>query len=454
MTANELPTTGTRLGSYNLLEKIAEGSMGIVYKAQHFQTDQIVAIKVLAKEIARNGVVLKRFEQEFRVTSKIEHPHVVKAIDYCGTGESPYIVMEFIDGESLGDRLERVGRLTEDTALYIIIQAAHGLHRAHTQGLIHRDIKPDNILITNDNEAKLADLGLAKDLDDRSADLTRTGRGLGTPNFMAPEQFRNAKNASIRCDVYSLGATLYQMVTGQLPFGESDPVQVMMRKLHNDVPSPRSLVMELSERVDWAIRRAMSADPAQRPESCREFVEDLTGRSTRMGEEKEGEAKDGEQNGAPTEHTWYVLYNDNAGNVQTATAGRDDLRPALKAGKHGALEAVRVSRSAAGPFVALSVFPEFRDLVVQPASGPALSPISVAKLAHKDTLQAAAKAPPVDDVKPPPAEEALHIRLPVSSAPPRSRGPEWLKVALLFIVALATMALAAKYLIPLLPPLR
>src|SRR5262245_48803627 len=224
MTAKDVPTTGTTIGSYDLLEKIAEGSMGIVYKARHFQTSEIVAIKVLAKEIARNAVVLKRFEQEFRVAGKLNHENIVRVIEYCGTGNPPYFVMEYVDGPSLGDKLDREGKMREEDALYIIVQIAHGLHRAHAQGLIHRDIKPDNILITSKNRAKLADMGLAKDLDG-SADLTRTGRGLGTPTYMAPEQFRNAKNASIRCDVYSLGATLYHMVTGELPFGVADPVQ-------------------------------------------------------------------------------------------------------------------------------------------------------------------------------------------------------------------------------------
>lgn len=454
MTAKDMPTTGETIGSYNLLEKIAEGSMGTVYKAEHWQTKQIVAIKVLAKEIARNSVVLKRFEQEFRVAGKVDHPHIVKVIEYCGTGATPYIVMEYVAGESLGERLDRVGQMPEDVALYIILQVAHGLHRAHAQGLIHRDVKPDNILLTTDNQAKLADLGLAKDLDG-SADLTRTGRGLGTPNFMAPEQFRNAKSASVRCDVYSLGATLYQMVTGQLPFGVSDPVQAMMRKLRNDLAPPRALVPALSERVDWAIRRSMSAEPTQRPESCREFVEDLTGQSTRMGEE-------GDEAAPTSSHPWYVLYNDKDGIVRTTSGPSEELRPTLKAGAHGDLSAVRASRSPNGPFVPLSTFAEFRDLVVQPASGPALSETSAANLSKlgrlmqgaqgEHALQPRKEPPPVAA----PAEQDVHLRLPVRAASPRSdlRSNEWLKVALILILGVATMILAAKYLVPLLPPLR
>ena len=112
--------------------------------------------------------------------------------------------------------------------------------------------------------------------------LTRTGRGLGTPHFMAPEQFRNAKNADVRCDIYSLGATLYMMVTGELPFKSNGPLDAWMKKINNELEPPRKVNRDLSERVDWAIRRAMSPDPVQRPESCREFVEDLTGQSTEI----------------------------------------------------------------------------------------------------------------------------------------------------------------------------
>jgi serine/threonine protein kinase len=278
MTAKDAQTMHGTIGNYDLLERLADGSMGGVFKARHWETSQIVAIKVLSKEVARNPVFLKRFEQEFRVASKLSHPNIVKAIEYCGSGEEPFMVMEYVEGYSLGGKLERVGRLSEEEALPLIVQIGQGLHFAHQQGMIHRDIKPDNILVTADGQAKLTDLGLAKDTN-VSAELTRDGRGLGTPNFMAPEQFRNAKNASVRCDVYSLAATTYHLLTGELPFGVTDPVLCMRRKLKNDFPTPRALAPALSEHVDKAIRRAMSADPNQRQVSCLQFIEELTGQS-------------------------------------------------------------------------------------------------------------------------------------------------------------------------------
>jgi serine/threonine protein kinase len=270
-------TLGT-LGNYDLIEKLGEGSMGTVYKARHWTTREVVAIKVMPSTIARKPMLLKRFEQEFRIASRVEHRNVVRVLEYSGRGPEPYLVMEFVDGAALGDRLERTGRLSEAEAVRIITQVAEGLHHAHELGLLHRDVKPDNVLVTADGIAKLTDLGLAKEMD-AALELTRTGTGLGTPNFMAPEQFRNAKHADVRCDMYSLAATLYQMVTGELPFGQGDPVRILMAKMSNALTPPRHLVPELSERTERAILRALDPEPERRTASCREFVDELLGRT-------------------------------------------------------------------------------------------------------------------------------------------------------------------------------
>ena len=265
-----------RIGPYELLREVGVGSFGTVYQAQHSETKEIVAVKILAPEVVRNAVYMKRFEQEFRVASRLSHPNIVRYLGYDDTGPQPYLVMEFIDGESLGEKLDRVKQLPEDEALRVVVQMAHGLHFAHQEGLIHRDVKPDNVMVSKDGEVKILDLGLAKETGTFS-ELTRPGTGLGTPCFMAPEQFKNAKNASIRCDIYSLAATLYQMVTGTVPFGGLDVVDTMMRKLKNDLPPPRVLERSLSGRTDAAIRRAMDVAAETRPATCLEFVEDLLG---------------------------------------------------------------------------------------------------------------------------------------------------------------------------------
>src|SRR5262245_57003671 len=268
------------VGHYDLIEKVAEGGMGAIYRGRDRRSGEIVAIKVMAPHMAANPTLLKRFEQEFKAASKLDHPNVVRALEFGGSDSSPYLVMEFVEGESLGQQLEREGKMEEGDALRIIAQVAQGLHRAHRLNLVHRDVKPDNILVRPDGVAKLADLGLVKETE-TDLNLTKTGRGLGTPHFMAPEQFRNAKNADIRCDIYSLGATLYMMVTGELPCKSSGPVDAWMKQIQNDLVPPKQLVPDLSDRVNWAILRAMSADAEQRPTSCREFIEDVTGKSTR-----------------------------------------------------------------------------------------------------------------------------------------------------------------------------
>jgi serine/threonine protein kinase len=262
-------------GNYDLLEKLGEGATGIVYRARHWETKEIIALKVLHAHIARNPVYLKRFEREFRLASNLTHPNIVKAVGFCSNGAQTYLSLEWIDGEPLDAKLERDGKMPEDEAIDLIAQVAEGLQHAHEQGLIHRDIKPGNIMVTRDGKAKILDLGLAKMQD--GAELTRAGHGMGTLDFMAPEQFRDAKNVSVSTDIYALGATLYMMVTGHYPCDEEDPLHVMMRKLRGDFRPPRTLAPELSARVDRVIRRTMSPLPAQRPTSCREFVQELLG---------------------------------------------------------------------------------------------------------------------------------------------------------------------------------
>ena len=367
------------VGAYELVEKIAEGGMGAVYKARHQTTGRVVAIKIIPADTARNPLLLKRFEQEFRAAEMIEHPNVVKALDYCGAPPTPFLVMEFVDGESLGQRVARAGRLPERDAVRLISQVCEGLHRAHKQGLIHRDVKPDNILVTWDTDtAKLTDLGLVKDME-AETNLTRTGRGLGTPHYMAPEQFRNAKNANVRCDVYSLAATLYTLVTGATPFDNTMPLDCWVRKTKNDLPTPRHLAPELSERVDWAIRRAMSAEPSDRPASCREFMEDLTGTGWRAvpGSGAYVQAAGG-STAAPAVTTmlappngdvWYLVYKDAAGKPRTVKGSTESIRKNLAAGSLGDAGAVLVSRTKTGQFQLLRNVPEFRDLALSAGPG-------------------------------------------------------------------------------------
>jgi serine/threonine protein kinase len=279
MSRTSAQPAGTRIGVYQILEKIGRGGMGSVYRGQDLHSGKTLAIKLLPGEAATDPVLGLRFAQECQVTRKLDHPHIVRVLDFGVDGSRSYLVMEYVDGESLGQRLEREGRLPEATAVRLIAQVGEALHWAHQRRLIHRDVKPDNILVTGDGQAKLTDLGLAKNLDS-DLDLTRTLSGLGTPNFMAPEQFEDARRADALCDLYSLAATLYMTVTGELPFrGRSTRAvaTILKKKLANEIAPPRQLVPELSQSLEGAILRGLRADRNERPKSVLEFVGSLTG---------------------------------------------------------------------------------------------------------------------------------------------------------------------------------
>jgi serine/threonine protein kinase len=421
------------IGNYDLIEKVAEGGMGTVYKGRHRETGQIVAVKVIAPHMVSNQVVLKRFQQEYNASRLLNHPNIVRALEFNNTSSTPYMVMEFVEGESLGSKLEREGRLREAEARRLIIQVAQGLYKAHKEKLIHRDVKPDNILITTDGQAKLTDLGLVKEVE-TDLNLTRTGRGLGTPNFMAPEQFRNAKNADQLCDVYSLGATLYMMVTGEAPFKACSPLDSYMKKIENDLAPPRQLVPTLSERIDWAIQRAMSADPQTRPASCREFVEDLTGRSTRRTTALE-QSTTGQKN------VWYLVYRDDEGATHTVKGTVAAIRRSLKAGLLGDARNVRACQTKKGRFEPLRSFAEFRDLVIAPAPrGVAIG--GPAAAAKPDADESARELPTA--LVPPVVAPRAAPHIPMSE--PQSPGARWSSwVHGLLLVFLALAAAAAGY---------
>jgi serine/threonine protein kinase len=422
------------VGEYDLLEKIADGGMGTVYKARQRSSGQLVAVKIVPPHMAANPVLLKRFEQEFRASSILDHPNIVKALDFGIEGSFPYLVMELVEGESLGQRLDREKRLPEPEAIRIIGQVAQGLHKAHKQGLIHRDVKPDNILITPNGVAKLTDLGLVKEMV-ADLNLTRTGRGLGTPHFMAPEQFRNAKNADVRCDIYSLAATLYMLVTGELPFKSCGPLDAWLKKVQNEFTPPREINPGLSERIDWAIRRSMSADPAQRPANAREFVEDLTGRSTRKATMMDLPVK-------PHEF-WYLVYRDEEEEIHTVKGTVPAIRRSLKEGLLGDASNVRASRSKQGPFDTLRSYPEFRDLVVAPA------PVSIANPKTSPTvtpLPASPLRPSLVKSSPTVVAESKPVPV-IDLQDSHASSQEWVRWLFLVLIA-AAAAVAGLYFFP------
>ena len=267
---------GRRLGKYQLHERIGKGGMGSVYRATG-PDDQVVAVKVLAEGLADDRTQIARFTREAETTRRLDHANVVRVLDLGIDAGQHYFVMELVTGVDVGQYVKKNGPLDERKAIKVIVQVARGLHSAHKAGLIHRDVKPDNILLGTGGEVKLTDLGLVKQLD-AEMNLTRTNHGLGTPHFMAPEQFKQAKHADVRCDVYSLGATLYAMVTGVAPFKGKNPLESYMKKASNDFVPPDQLNSSLSPQVVATILAAMDNDPARRPGSAKAFAQLLMGK--------------------------------------------------------------------------------------------------------------------------------------------------------------------------------
>ena len=259
--------------------EIGSGGMGTVYRALDRRTNEIVAIKVLNFKLSDKPTLHLRLQREFRAAHALEHPNIVRAIAFENDGNTSFVVYEFVAGSNLGDRLDKHGRFDEPDALRIITQVAQALDYAHARRVIHRDVKPDNLMQLPDGRVKLTDFGLAKDCSDSDdLDLTRHASGLGTPHFMAPEQFANAKGAGPLCDVYSLGATLYNLITGKLPFDAKTPLAILAKKELGKLVPARDIVPTVSEHVDAAIRAAVDTDPKRRPQSCLEFFKRLTSR--------------------------------------------------------------------------------------------------------------------------------------------------------------------------------
>src|SRR5262245_8320754 len=264
----------TVIGDFQLLKTVGEGAMGKVYKAYQPAFKRYVALKILFEHVAKVPKLVERLYREGLVMGQLDHPNIVAAY---GNGEDRgwhYIAMEYIDGESLQKCLNRFGRFSVGDALHIILACARGLQYAHENGLVHRDVKPDNVLITRDGRVKLADLGMVKRLDEEMG-LTQTGHAVGTPWYMPLEQARNAKDIDARSDIYALGCMLYCLLTGEPPFAGKTLVEVIQAKEVGTFPSARSLSSEVPERLDLIISKMTAKLARYRYQSCAEVISDL-----------------------------------------------------------------------------------------------------------------------------------------------------------------------------------
>ena len=213
-------TTGYRVDRYILLDLIGQGGMGRVYLAQDTRLNRRVALKILSPERVNNPRAIARFQRKARVGAQLQHENLVRIYDFGESNGRYFLVMEYIEGKTIGTLISEQGAMPAATAARLVRQVAVGLEHAHRKGLIHRDVNPYNILVTRDGTAKLADLGLAIDLAEEDR-VTREGATVGTFDYVAPEQARHSHSADIRSDIYSLGCTLYHMCSGQVPFPDA-----------------------------------------------------------------------------------------------------------------------------------------------------------------------------------------------------------------------------------------
>jgi serine/threonine-protein kinase len=261
-----------RIGNCEIIEEIGSGGMATVFKAVQRPLGRTVAIKALKPSIAVDSQFARRFEREAHFMASLQHENILHVHDFLKDGASMYIVMEYVQGIDLFDLLERRAQLPVDVAAIIALQVARALDYAHFRGIVHRDVKPANIMVSRQGEVKLMDFGIAR--DDTMRDLTETGTGLGTPSYMSPEQILGDK-LDFRSDLFSLGIVLYQMVTGQKPFVEDDSHTVMQKIRLDRYIAPRKLNPLVPRALEHIMARCMEKMPANRYGSTQALIDDL-----------------------------------------------------------------------------------------------------------------------------------------------------------------------------------
>jgi serine/threonine protein kinase len=278
--AQEDPLLGKLLGeTYQIVRVVGEGGMGRVYEARHLRLkDRRFAVKVLHAELARQPEVVVRFQREAESASAITHDNVVDVFDVHRTADGrPYMVGEFLDGIELGAYLDKVGKLETQEAVRIVRQVCQALVAAHKSGIVHRDMKPENVFLVGEGQGqrvKVLDFGISKAAQ-RNTNLTRTGMIMGTPSYMAPEQARG-EGVDHRADVYAVGATLYHLVTGKKPFDADDPGAILSAVLTEEPVRPRTIEPRLPEGLELVIQRAMAKDPRDRYQTMAELDQALS----------------------------------------------------------------------------------------------------------------------------------------------------------------------------------
>lgn len=269
--ATELQSGSDPIENYQVVKKLGAGAMGAVYRAVKKDSRETVALKVLKPDLSNDHEFVQRFLREAKAVARLNHPNVIRAVDVGKSGKFYYFAMEFVDGQTVSEILKREKTLPERACLKIVKQIALALDHAWKHKLIHRDVKPDNIMVMKNGQAKLTDLGLARSA--RDSTLTMTGVVMGSPAYISPEQATGEKNLDTRSDIYSLGATIYHMLTGVVPYEGDSPLQVMLRHMNDPLPDVRTRVPTVSEGTRQLIFKMMAKRPESRFQNARQLYD-------------------------------------------------------------------------------------------------------------------------------------------------------------------------------------
>lgn len=273
------PYLGRVVGGYTLTRRLGGGSMGVVYEAS--KDGREVAVKLLSDHATADAELAARFRREAKLSMALRHPHIVYSVE---TGEhqgTPFLAMELVRGVALSKVVDKSGAMNWRKAAELILQIGRALEFLAGKGVIHRDVKPENILVAADKTAKLVDMGFAKVVGDNKElaggemELTMAGTALGSPAYMAPEQVMDAASADFRTDLYCLGATMYHLVTGRLPYDGKSAMEVMEKVIREPPVAPADLVADLPSSVDCLIRWTMAKDETRRPQDATAFCTEL-----------------------------------------------------------------------------------------------------------------------------------------------------------------------------------
>jgi serine/threonine-protein kinase len=380
---------------YVVIAKLGQGGFGAVYKAVQQSMDRLVALKILPPDRAKDQTFIDRFYREARSSGKLDHSNVVRGYDVGEASGLHYFAMEFVDGQSVEKWLGQLGRFSVADAVKITYDVACALVHAQEHNLVHRDIKPDNIMITKKGVVKLADLGLAKQLDEQ-AQLTQTGSGFGTPFYMPPEQARNAKYVDGRSDIYALGATLYRLVTGKLPYTGETALEIITAKEKGTHPKASALNPAVPAPLNLVLDKMMSREPGHRYQTAAELVAELdrlglhgsqlsfiegsakseqptashlTSRAhhakptqPHKAEKKTATAKAPNQPTVGDATLWFVKFRDDNSKEVKVRLQTDRIRELIKGGQLD--ETAEASHSPKGPFRKLATYEEFERLLL------------------------------------------------------------------------------------------